>query len=359
MAQPVHPVVRLHEGGVDHGRACSVRIDLAPDVVTLFGKACQQLMRQAPAGIVEVQDRNRCTECQTVGQDLLRADVLVGRIVRGKARVNTGVPAIAGPDFLHLEKLARGDAVVHVAQRAADPDCAILQALVDDAQDLVAGVEICLGFAPARLLAGFENGNRAAHQVVPAGPVDGDGTRKLVAYCTTVVGLRDTITRRVPFGYEGSGAAHLEVHGRGQPVAQSEPVAQRCLPVEMGVDEAGRNHVGGGVDGFRAAQVVLRDLDDPPVFNPDIGDVVVERLGVHDPTARDHEIVVLRNGRRRHGHGEKSCKRSCCIVSDHSYLWVEISKAPWPRTVLVQLTIGLRIATPAGMFWTTLSSTTT
>jgi len=116
---------------------------------------------------------------------------------------------------------------------------------------------------------------------------------------TAIVGLGHTGTSLVPFRHIGSRTAHLEIHAAGQPVAQPEGIADRHLKVEMGVDEARRHDMAGGIYRLGTLQRFLADFGNAAIFDTDVGDTVKLRFRVHDPAVVDNEIIVLRNDRRR------------------------------------------------------------
>ena len=74
----------------------------------------------------------------------------------------------------------------------------------------------------------------------------------------------------------------------------------------MRVDETGRDDVARRVDLLGTAQRLARDLDDAAVGDPDIGDPVIKRLGVHDPSAGNHDVEVLCVGDSGGTHGDES-----------------------------------------------------
>ena len=62
-------------------------------------------MGETPAGVVVVIDRGCRIQCQCIGDDLLRADVLMCGIIRGKARIDRRVPPISRSYLLDFEHL--------------------------------------------------------------------------------------------------------------------------------------------------------------------------------------------------------------------------------------------------------------
>ncbi len=96
-----------------------------------------QRMHRLPAGVVEVVDTGRRAQGHGVGQDLLGADQLIAGGTRRVAQMHRQLPAMIGRKPLHRIKLLGGGACAHVSQRAAHPQRARGQPLVDQIKDLL------------------------------------------------------------------------------------------------------------------------------------------------------------------------------------------------------------------------------
>ena len=201
------------------------------------------------------------------------------------------------PDLLDLVHLPCGSPVAEVAERCANTNGAIGQALVDDFQDFVTLVERGLGFGPAVV---FRPTNEATGRVVHLlAFVDNLGPGTFMARGRAVIGLGLAVPLGVPLVHPAAHGAELQVEGGRHAVTQGDFVAHRPLPVVMRVDETGRDDMAVRVDGFLAADRLFGNDSDSAVPDADVGNGVVRRFRVHDPTTQDHEVVIIGHGSRR------------------------------------------------------------
>jgi hypothetical protein len=89
-------------------------------------------------------------------------------------------------------------------------------------------------------------------------------------------------------------SADLEIHRCGHAVAQGGLLAEwRIDDVKVSVDEARGHHMVPGVDCLGTLDFFRGNRDDFSALHTHVANRIEVCLGVHDPAARDHKIVVL------------------------------------------------------------------
>ena len=76
-------------------------------------------------------------------------------------------------------------------------------------------------------------------------------------------------------------------------IKRLDALAGEVLAVLVQVNESGSDHQPAGMDNTAAAQRLGRDADNLSVADADVAHGIHAGLGIHDPSAFEHEIVLL------------------------------------------------------------------
>ena len=177
------------------------------------------------------------------------------------------------------------------------PSAPCLRPFVQHLRDPVHLLEIALGDGPTvHSVLGREGppdreGGGGIHVAVHLEPVVHDHANDLLADESAVVHRPLSSLCFVP--WIDRPYPEFEIHASGHPVAQRNFDREEVETVEMRVNEAGRHHVSFGIDLVFARDLLRRDLGDPAITNPDIGDLIEICLRVHDPAIENNDVKFL------------------------------------------------------------------
>ena len=150
--------------------------------------------------------------------------------------------------------------------------------------------------------------------------------RRRVTGCRAVVDQRMSVLLLKEAGHVGN--ADFQFERGGHAVKRFHAPAVVVLAVLVKVDEAGRNHQALCAEDALPCQRVGRDACDLAISDADIARGIEARLGIHDSSAFEYEVILL--GERSGGKDQAQCdqrrKENCFAHGTRYYAnWLRIT----------------------------------
>ena len=108
------------------------------------------------------------------------------------------------------------------------------------------------------------------------------------------------------------GHADFQLEGRGDTIKRLDALACEVLAVLVQVNESRSDHQPAGMDDAASAQHLGRDAHNLSVADADVAHGIHAGFGIHDASAFEHEIVLLRGHNGGGTTPEERERKSAC-----------------------------------------------